>query len=698
MDSKSIDLIRLSDGIFELWIENHRQLILDKGNRQKNKPNKFNAKDSVTKSASQSPLRLMKKSRNTYLKLNDLAFNKIFLSSRSLFRIGYINSDSLFIINPKALNGFHNDEMTSNNGEDYRTKVSFEIKQSPNIHFDFVSQQDLVSNEEDLSHFPKLIEIDGYEPIMSSTQDTKSFTQSEIITRQQEFCRYFKLRPLIAPLKYKLPNAVFSANNFVYFSEPIKMFAKQANIPQANQCTSCLFIYLYRTIHRRHDFYFIKDHLPQCFINLHFGTNLYLVYKKESIKTIEQSFIKYWAQLNCEKITGLSYLFQYDVYANSNQNSDATELQLDPKQTDLMGDETFTDFERISKHCRKMQDSTGSIFSRHDVEIKSVLRLNQDKWHDSSARICSKNVLDSTLNSSRLSVQISLKKFSNQQSQKGGFSWSLFFAMFLLCSSVTVMLALTFLQYKKNRSSLGSNVSSCMFHVRSSLQSHGLNNNNKFEQLKNEDNSDNQRLKKTTIVSYNKLVKNDHKLTNQNDDDEDDDENREEIHFDELNNYEYDDDFGLSAANDSIQNNENIQFKETTAFATDMTNSTDLSLDNLAVKFKQLKNNLFNKNVLKSSLLPVSTSTAPIYSYNSTDSTLVQQTSDELKDATSDNCDVQVVYDVNKMKSKQNLVKKDLSSLSEDENNKTLRLSTNPLESYLEKIEMDNLKKQAINE
>jgi len=732
-DTKSIDLIRLSDGIFEIWIEDHRQLVNDKGNRQKNK---FNSKDSSTTIPKQSivemsPLRLLKKARNTHLKLNDLAFNKIFLNSHSLFRIGYINSDSLFLISPKALNGFHIDELATNlnNRQDYRTKISFEIKQSDNLHFEFVSQQDLVTNEEDLSNFPKLIEIDTYEPIMSNEQqDNKILTQVEINMRQQEFCRYFKLRPLIAPLKYKLPNAAFNANSFIYFSVPIKLTGKQMSSDESKNktkqyCTSCLFIYLYRTLHRRHDFYFIKDYLPSCFISLHYGNNLYLVHKRNSVKIIEQTFSKYWTQLNCEKITGLSGLFQYDVYA-SNQSSD--ESILDPKQSEFIGDETFADFERMSKHCRKTQESSASLFSRHDEEIKSIERLSQEKWHDLVPKICSKNVLDATMNNSRSSIRIAQKKYSLTELQKKSrFSWSIFFFVFLLVCSVTVMFGLMYLKYKKNDGNnnirlLPSNVSHYITQVRSSLKMHRLNN---FEQLNNEETTETKTNKKITSVTYNKLIKNDHKLTNDSDDEED--ENREEIHFDELNAYEYDDEFGLATTANSSNNN-NEQFKSITAFATDSayvtttlsnTNSTNSKvLNNLADRFKKMKNNLFNNNALKTSLLSFnnnnnnSASLIPNYTYNSTDASLIQtniknefksikETEEEDEDEIKkDKPNVEIVYDIAKQKSKQNIVK--TSNINENLNKEhdILRLSTNPLETYLEKIEMNDIKKQELNE
>jgi hypothetical protein len=180
------------------------------------------------------------------------------------------------------------------------------------------------------------------------------------------------------------------------------------------------------------------------------------------------------------------------------------------------------------------------------------------------------------------------------------------------------------------------------------------------------------------IQNFNKLIKNDHKLTNDSDDEED--ENREEIHFDELNAYEYDDEFGLATTANSSNNN-NEQFKTITAFATDSayvtttlsnTNSTNSKvLNNLADRFKKMKNNLFNNNALKTSLLSFnnnnnnSASLIPNYTYNSTDASLIQtniknefksikETEEEDEDENKkDKPNVEIVYDIAKQKSKE---------------------------------------------
>ncbi len=129
-----------------------------------------------------------------------------------------------------------------------------------------------------------------------------------------------------------------------------------------------------------------------------------------------------------------------------------------------------------------------------------------------------------------------------------------------------------------------------------------------------------------------------------------------------------------------------------------------------------MKNNLFNNNALKTSLLSFnnnnnnSASLIPNYTYNSTDASLIQtniknefksikETEEEDEDEIKkDKPNVEIVYDIAKQKSKQNIVK--TSNINENLNKEhdILRLSTNPLETYLEKIEMNDIKKQELNE
>lgn len=148
-------------------------------------------------------------------------------------------------------------------------------------------------------------------------------------------------------------------------------------------CTSCLFIYLYRTIQRRVDFFFVKDHLPKCFINLHFKDEQSIdllnssgdkIKRDKYIKTIEESFKIYWRLLECSKLTGLNSILDY--------SSDLNE-----------SDETQSDYEIVESKCR---DSSKMI-----DELSQVSLMDADTWHDSTTRICTRNLFDLKLNKTR---------------------------------------------------------------------------------------------------------------------------------------------------------------------------------------------------------------------------------------------------------------------------------------------------------
>lgn len=147
-------------------------------------------------------------------------------------------------------------------------------------------------------------------------------------------------------------------------------------------CTSCLYIYLYRTIQRRVDFFYVKDHLPKCFINLHFKdeTSLDLLNtstekskREKYLRTIEESFKIYWKLLNCSSITGLSSILEYSPEVNES-------------------DETRSDYETVENRCR---DKTSQD------EIGQVGWMEVDNWHESAVKICSKNQADLKSNRTR---------------------------------------------------------------------------------------------------------------------------------------------------------------------------------------------------------------------------------------------------------------------------------------------------------
>ena len=166
---------------------------------------------------------------------------------------------------------------------------------------------------------PKVIEIDAYQPSLSIIGQDNSLDFSKSLynyTSNQksranvktssyltnEFCRFYKMKSL--------------TNSLVYFSEPIRQSSK---IDGMLKCTSCLFIYLYHHVHLRPDFYFIKDHLPKCFNNLHYSENLRFKSIKNSNKKIEatkiinDSFTFYWSKLRCEAISGTLDLSESEI-------------------------------------------------------------------------------------------------------------------------------------------------------------------------------------------------------------------------------------------------------------------------------------------------------------------------------------------------------------------------------------------------
>jgi hypothetical protein len=72
---------------------------------------------------------------------------------------------------------------------------------------------------------------------------------------------------------------------------------------------------LYRTIHRREDFYFAKDHLPSCFLNLHYKENLFFSsltdpgQRSAAVHEIERDFIRY--QRNIIALKSYYYYYYY---------------------------------------------------------------------------------------------------------------------------------------------------------------------------------------------------------------------------------------------------------------------------------------------------------------------------------------------------------------------------------------------------
>ena len=188
-------------------------------------------------------------------------------------------------------------------------------------------------------------------------------------------------------------------NNLAYFSRLLSQNALDR--PSPKQCTSCLLMYLYRTVHRRADFYSVKDTLPACFVALHFKDSLYFqstpdaAKRDELVRRIEASFKSQWQHFECARITGLATILEYDGAVN--------EL-----------DATQSDYERVEAHCR-------AVAPRVSDEVKLMSRRFEDwSWHESAQRICASNLVENSplldiVVTANESVPLSLRKQKGQR-------------------------------------------------------------------------------------------------------------------------------------------------------------------------------------------------------------------------------------------------------------------------------------------
>lgn len=269
IDSSAFHFIRINEGIFEVWVKEHRfdQTFDDelRGSRKEESSKQAPLFESSSNNQGEELFQKMLDTlQNSELKLNKLAFDKIFLSARSYFRFGYINSDSTLLLDPRALNGFHTDQMAQNRDKsvDDRTKISLELSNDDmtGLHFIFPSEDEIAAFAGELSNFPKVIEIEAYEPTISIVHlrnDSSSLGGSIVSVGAplegsrpsqgpkaliKEFCRFYQLRSLMAPIQYRETGALVNSNGLVYFSESIKQSLKSERTVEAEPllCTSCL--------------------------------------------------------------------------------------------------------------------------------------------------------------------------------------------------------------------------------------------------------------------------------------------------------------------------------------------------------------------------------------------------------------------------------------------------------------------------
>lgn len=101
----SLSLLKLSDGLFELWLDTQKNV-----NKNKNQTAEFVSKSTIS-SYSKSPVRFLNNLKTNYFRFMDSSINKVFLTSRSNFRLGFLNSDSVILLNSKSLSDFHLDRL-----------------------------------------------------------------------------------------------------------------------------------------------------------------------------------------------------------------------------------------------------------------------------------------------------------------------------------------------------------------------------------------------------------------------------------------------------------------------------------------------------------------------------------------------------------------------------------------------------------
>ena len=213
------------------------------------------------------------------------SINKIYVTPRSSFRLAFQSSNSISLLNFLSINEFHLDRFKSQvdrfNQEaisrDFRTKLEIDLNHdSPNVMLDFLTGHSDESEffDDSSSTLPKLIELDGYKPIVSILQEDGSLKailpddnhneNSELIddgTKLKkkkkklyaqsnldqhlldEICQFYKIRPFMT--SFKQTNTLKS--HLIYFKETTEsdLVKRRSNL----SCTSCFMIYLYRHIY-----------------------------------------------------------------------------------------------------------------------------------------------------------------------------------------------------------------------------------------------------------------------------------------------------------------------------------------------------------------------------------------------------------------------------------------------------------------
>ena len=85
----------------------------------------------------------------------------------------------------------------------------------------------------------------------------------------KEFCRFYQLRPLMAPVQYRETGARVNSAGLVYFSEPVRQSLENERAGETEPllCTSCLFMVTWKNFDH-YDFFVgrgIEVWIRKCF-------------------------------------------------------------------------------------------------------------------------------------------------------------------------------------------------------------------------------------------------------------------------------------------------------------------------------------------------------------------------------------------------------------------------------------------------
>ena len=391
-------------------------------------------------------------------------------------------------------------------------------------------------------------------------------------------------------------------------------------------------------------------------------------------------------------------------------------MEYNPLKNEI--DETQSDFDRIENNCKLASPS-----KKFADEVKAVRNFEDWSWHENAQKICIKNYAENSFSITNTNISNKVP-LSLRKNDRGGDSRGIIIesggdvapvdanstlSVIFITGLITFSLSLIIFVYVKFKAPKRPCI---RLNFRRSPSSKN------FQRLTNSRNT-------TSSNTTQRL----HIRKEENDDDDDQVANEHAV-FDELNGYEYDDEFEIQQAEEQgsvtsrINKTQRITYSSEVNsgcvvnecneddFNNEISSSTSSKLGRITHKslehIKRFKTTLLSKDgFLKSGLLNVTNMNHPLYknnkhyphyTYNSTDSTLVQTSvpnefqvsqneneSLELENVNKSKVSV-VTYDISKKKSRQNVVKNSYNLLvgetSTDLNEKkVMRLAENPLDS-----------------